>query len=455
MRRSGLRQASASAQLLESNMFVQKLADVRQQRATAIDRFSALAAKDDFGVADAAELGKLETQIKSFTDQISRIERARTLSAETAQPVEGQTTPAQVKAADPYTKGDGLVLGGVARMLAAAKGNDREAARMCERAYGGSHPVTKAFGEDSGPNGGFLIAPDYMNEVIELLRAKAVVRKAKPLTIPMPRGTMTFPGQASAASASYGVEGAPIPTSEPGVNQIVASAKKLTALVPISNDLLRDTQYSTAADALVRDDLVKTSALREDLAFLLGDGTQGTPRGYLSFATGYGQNIITSNPNYTLETVSQELGGMLNLLEQSNVPIDTPHWFMSPRTKNYLFNAQNSLGVYVYRDEMRKGVLLDIPFSTTTQIPNTVTVNGTANTSYIFLAEMSETMIFDTLQLELFVSTEGTYTNAAGQTVSAVASDQTLIRAIQRHDFQMRHDASVAVNQGVTWAPVL
>ncbi len=436
-------------------MHVQKLADVRQQKAAAVDRFNALAAKDDFGAADAAELGKLETQIKSFSDQITRIERARALSAETAQPVEGQTTPAQAKAADPYTKGDGLVLGGVARMLAAAKGNDREAARMCEKAYGGSHPVTKAFGEDSGPSGGFLIAPDYMNEVIELLRAKAVVRKANPRTIPMPRGTMTLPGQASAASASYGVESAAIPTSQPGTNQIIASAKKLTALVPVSNDLLRDTQYSTAADALVRDDLVKVMALREDLAFLLGDGTAGSPRGFLSFATGYATNIITSNANYTLTTVSQELGGMLNLLEQSNVPIDTPHWFMSPRTKNYLFNVQNSLGVYVYRDEMLKGSLMGIPFSISTQIPNTVTVGGTANTSYIFLAEMSETMILDAMQLELMVSMEGTYTNAGGQTVSAVASDQTLIRAIQRHDFQMRHDASVAVNQGVAWAPVI
>lgn len=436
-------------------MHVQKLADIRKQRAIALDQFNALSAKNDFSPADAKAFAKLETEIKAFDEQIKRVERAQAFAVETAQPVAGQTTPAQAKAADPYTKGDGLVLGGVARMLAAARGNPHDAGRLCEKAYGGSHPVTKAFGEDSGPSGGFLIAPDYMNEVIELLRAKAVVRKANPRTIPMPRGTMTLPGQASAASASYGVEGAPIPTSQPGTNQIVASAKKLTALVPVSNDLLRDTQYSTAADALVRDDLVKVMALREDLAFLLGDGTQGSPRGFLSFATGYAQNIITSTPAYTLTTVSQELGGMLNLLEQSNVPIDTPHWFMSPRTKNYLFNVQNSLGVYVYRDEMLKGELLGIPFSISTQIPNNVTVSGTANTSYIFLAEMSETMILDAMQLELMVSMEGTYTNASGSTVSAVASDQTLIRAIQRHDFQMRHDASVAVNQGVAWAPAI
>jgi len=42
-----------------------------------------------------------------------------------------------------------------------------------------------------------------------------------------------------------------------------------------------------AVDAFVRDDLVKVIALREDLAFILGDGTQDTPRGFLSFAGAY------------------------------------------------------------------------------------------------------------------------------------------------------------------------
>ena len=37
---------------------------------------------------------------------------------------------------------------------------------------------------------------------------------------------------------------------------------------------------------------------------------------------------------------------------------------MHPRTYNYLFAVQNSLGVYVFRDEMRKGRLLDYPFKT-------------------------------------------------------------------------------------------
>src|SRR5581483_5318158 len=105
--------------------------------------------------------------------------------------------------------------------------------------------------------------------------------------IPMPRGTMTMPGQASAATASYGSEGRAITKSQQTLNQIVASFKKLTALVPVSNDMMR--YADPAVDAFVRDDLIKAMALREDLAFLVGDGTQDTPRGYLSFANGHVQ----------------------------------------------------------------------------------------------------------------------------------------------------------------------
>jgi hypothetical protein len=59
------------------------------------------------------------------------------------------------------------------------------------------------------------------------------------------------------------------------------------------------------------------------------------------------------------------------------------------------------------------------------------------------------------MQLELAVSREGTYYDANNNLQSAFQKDQTLIRAIAEHDFQMRHLPSIAVNQGVIWAPAL
>lgn len=466
------------------------IAELLTQRGAVLDKrtekmksFEALATKavltDDErkSYADVRkEIDEIDNEIKSIDDQISRIKEAQEIAAKSAQPVAGQDSP--VPAApetDKYVKDKSLVIGGIIKMIGVGGGEIHAARLHAKEIYGENHPVTKALATNVGSAGGFIVPPDYMNEIIPLLRARSVVRSAGPRNIPMPRGTMRIPGQASAASASYGAENVKIPSSQQSLNSIVASYKKLTALVPVSNDMMR--YADPAVDAFVRDDLVKVMALREDLAFILGNGQQDTPRGYLSFANGYalaqggsagsflttasstaasGGNFITSTSAFTLATAAAELGGLVNKLDTANVPDTKRVWFFNPRVKNYLFNVQNSLGVYVYRDEMSKGTLLGYPFFTTTQIgTNYYDTGSNTDCTFVFLAEMDETMILDSMQLEIAVSREGTYIDGNGNTISAFQNDQTLIRAIAEHDFQLRHDASVAVAQFVRWAPAI
>jgi HK97 family phage major capsid protein len=469
-----------------------KIAELVAQRARAFDEFKTLAEKSTLS---EAELAEYETKKRAVTDldaQIVRAKEAQALSAATAQPVAGQDNPPAKVAAtveeDRYIKERSLVIGGAAKMMAYGGGNLFNARQASHEVYGESHPVTRALVASTGPAGGFIVPPDYMNEVIELLRPAAVVRGSNPRVIPMPRGTMTLPGQASPATATYGTEGTPLASSQQTLKQIVASFKKLTALVPISNDLMR--YADPAIDALVRDDLVEVIALREDLAFLLGDGTQAAPMGFTGFANAWavsqggtagvwsstadstaavngaansaligqnGGNFITSNETYSETTVVNELTGMINRLDTANVGDKRRMWFMHPRTYNYLFGLLNGLGLYVFRDELSKGTLYGYPFKKTTQIPTNIwdTTGTNKDCSFIILAEMTEAMILDSMSLELAVSREGTYTDANGNTVSAFQYDQTLIRAITEHDFQLRHDAGCSVLQFVRWAPAV
>lgn len=432
---------------------------------------------------------KIEATEKEYDAEIKRLQDVQDLERKSAQAVGGQdrsTVPAEAKD-DPWTseaaakaKGlitnKGLVFGGIAKMIGLGGGSFFEARQHAKDIYGESHPITKALLAGVGASGGFMVPPEYINEIIELLRPMAVVRSANPRTMPMPRGTMTLPSQTQAATATYTGETAQIPQSQQQLGQIVATYKKLTALVPVTNDLMR---YSDpAADAFVRDDLVKVMALREDLAFMLGDGTAETPRGFLSFANAWalqnlgsqgswlttaastaavGGNFITSTLAYTLATAAAELGGAVNKLDTANVLDARRCWFMHPRIWNYLNNVQNSLGVYVYRDELSRGTLLGYPFKKSTQIPiNIWDVTATnKDCSFIFLVEMTDAMILDAMTMELAVSREGMYIDSTGATVSAFQKDQTIIRAIQEHDFQMRHPASIAVIQFVRWAPAI
>jgi HK97 family phage major capsid protein len=472
----------------------QKVADLKQKRAAAYEALQALP-------ADAAD-GEYDLKRKAVADfdtQIKRTLEIQALAAETAQPVAGQdTVHIEMGDNDPYTseaaaKGRGLTTHKGLRAVACAKifdasGRSLTGSReMAVASFGERHPIVRAFElrrdavtralvTSVGASGGFIIPPDYMNEIIELLRPMAVVRSANPRVIPMPRGTMTMPSQTQPATASYGTEVSAITQSQQTVGQIIASFKKLTALVPVTNDMMR--YADPAADAFVRDDLVKIVALRQDLAFLTGDGTGAAPMGFTAFANRFavtgggtagvwlttanstaavGGNFITSNETYTLATAAQEMGGLVNKLDTANVPDIRRVWFMHPRTYNYLYNVQNSLGVYVYREELNTGKLLGYPVKKSTQIPINIHDASSTNNdcSFLILAEMDEAMILDSMSLELAVSREGMYVDSGGHTVSAFQSDQTLIRAIAEHDFQVRHDASVAVVQFVRWAPAI
>jgi len=484
------------------------------KRTTTFDAFKAFAEKKDFKKSDQPEYDRLKkafddviTEMKATTEEydaeIKRLEDVENAGRLNARAVDGQELPVRTVAAeaenDPYTSdaaakaaglttNKGLIAIGMSKAMYMGSYMPSTGMEMAKMNYGERHPVTealcrgfatgtrKALQAGIGPSGGFIVPPEYVNEIIELLRPRVVVRAANPRTMPMPRGTMTLPGQTAAATATYGSETGQINASQQGLGQIVATYKKLTALVPVTNDLMR--YASPAADAFVRDDLVKVTALREDLAFLTGDGTSDTPKGFLGFANNYvanqggtvgvwlstadstyavGGQFITSNESYTLTTVANELAGLVEKLDAANVSDIRRRWFFHPRIFNYLNNLLNSLGVYVYRDELSRGTLLGYPFSKSTQIPTNLWDTNAASKigTFIFLVEMDDALILDSMQLELAVSREGTYYDANNNLQSAFQKDQTLIRAIAEHDFQMRHLPSIAVNQGVIWAPAL
>jgi HK97 family phage major capsid protein len=466
-----------------------------QKRAAALANAEALAATDETPQAD------IDTAIAAIDALDGKIATQRELqkrSAVTARPVadqENQRVAAAVES-DPYVSDEaakargletkkGLVIGGMMRMVGRAASEFKSPAVLATEQYGESHPVTRALIAGTGAAGGFIVPPDYQAEIIELLRPKAVVRGSGPRVIPMPRGTMTIPGQASAATASYGSEVSTITASQQALNRINLAYKKLTALVPVSNDMMRFAD--PAVDAFVRDDLVTVMALKEDSMFMFGDGTLDTPKGWLQFANDWvsdnsgtvgvwvtsgasteavngtdpanstGGNFITATETVTVDTAADELGGAINRLDTANVPASRRVWFMSPRSKNFLINARNSLSLYIWRDEMMDGLLLGYPFRVSTQIGNNYTnaANSHSDNSFVFLVEMSESIIADSMQLELAVSRDASYVDSNGATISTFQNDQTLIRAIAEHDFAVRHRASVAVIQRVRWSPAV
>ena len=174
-----------------------KVADLMQQRACAIDAFKVLAEKPTLTEVEVADYDTKKRAVVDLDAQITRAREVQSLAASTAQPVAGQeTTQTKVAATvekDRYVKERSLVIGAAAKMMAYGGGNLFSARQASTEVYGESHPVTRALVASTGPAGGFIVPPDYINEIIELLRPLAVVRGSNPRVIPMPRGTMTLP----------------------------------------------------------------------------------------------------------------------------------------------------------------------------------------------------------------------------------------------------------------------
>lgn len=403
-------------------------------------------------IADLAPLAKdkaafeaKEAEIRALDGQIERLKTHQQLAAETAEPSFGQPSGPVIPTVPAQPQQKVAKIGGLVKSLYNAGGNFMLAKQWAAEHMGESHPVTKALNTATATSGGAVLAEDMASEVVELLRPRTVVRASGPRVVPMPRGTMRMPKQTSGVTGTYGGEGAKAGTQQLGTGGIVATFKKLTVLTPVSNDWLR--YASAATDAMVQDDIIQGLAGTEDLAFLRGDGTGEWPLGMRNAVLP--GNLITSDPNFSLTTVDNELGSAKLALELRDIPMLNPCWFMNPRTAEFLWNLKNSNGFYVYRDEMNTGKLRRYPYKTTTRIPQNLGVGG--DETEIYFGDMAQAMIFDALALSIAMSNEGTYTAEDGTQRNAFERDETLFRGIAEHDFHLRHDGAVSVIRAVKW----
>ena len=304
--------------------------------------------------------------------------------------------------------------------------------------------VSKAMSSSIGSEGGHLIPSQLSSDVIEFLRPASVVRRLGPNTIPMPNGNLRIPKVTGGSSASYQGENQNITQTQLVVGQIALTFKKLTALVPASNDLLRYSGPGAAsADAMIRDDVVRAIAQRENQAFLRDDGTVSTPKGIKNWAV---SGNVANSAGTSLANMVTDLGVAILALMNNNIPEGRWAWILSPRNWNSLMTVQNTNGFFVFRDEMSRGTLWGYPFAYTTQMP------GSGATGEMYLVNMADAIIGDSMALQVDVSMEASYVDAnSGSLVSAYSLDQSIVRAITEHDFAMRRGESVAVIQAMSW----
>lgn len=311
----------------------------------------------------------------------------------------------------------------------------------------GDDIVARALNGSVTGEGGALIPQDFMADLIELLRASTVVRGSNPMEVGMPMGNLTIPRLAGGATASYQNELDDIAISQERFDDVNFVAKKLTAMVPVSNDLIR--RSPIGVEEIVRDDLVQTIARREDLAFLRGDGTDKGPVGMRHLCLP--GNVITVAPMPATPAPGDQLTAILAGASAAILQLQNgmsrmlrPTWIMAPTIARFIATARDQVGGFYFKDELANLTFEGYPVRTTQQIPTNLVMSTYTKATEIYFVDMADFVIADTYNVVVDASDVAAYNDGVSM-VSAFQRDQSLFRVIAEHDCNMRHLQSLVV----------
>jgi HK97 family phage major capsid protein len=322
----------------------------------------------------------------------------------------------------------------------------QRAVEWARKTYGESSPQVRALQQTSFSAGGAFIPENFVGrEFIERLTAKARVRGAGARSLPLVNGSATIPKLVTGATGYWQAsEGDTSTKSEQTMGQVKLAEKKYTVLVPISNDLRRNS--SLEVERIVADDMVTVAANDEDSAFLKGTGLAGQPKGIYYWV---GSSKRSNSAGTTLAQVRQDIRTAKNSLDTDNVPSVRRAWFMHSRSMNYMgwdlvdgnsnfafpslqsSNGASLGGDPVYQDQ-------------------NISITLTSTYSEIYYVEMSECFIGDSMAMELELIENATY-DVSGTLRSGVSRDESVIRLIRKTDFAMRHTQSAYVLEQVNY----
>ncbi len=425
-----------------------KIVELRRKRAEINAQIQALAnVENTDGQLSAEQLTQFDSLTAEFNqlgEQLARLESAEKMAAATAAPIAafGNKAPAgHVKQeAKQYL---GAKVSRMVMSIAASKGDMADAAKFARDEIGDSD-VAMAI-ETSAGSGGALVPQNIHSELIELLRARTVVRRLGAQTVPLPNGNLSLPRLASGATSGYIGEGSDVNATEAEFDDVKLNAKTMITLVPMSNQLIGRAGFQV--EQLVLNDILGAMAVREDKAFLRDDGTSSTPTGFKARATAASRTLAWSG-TANLATIDAYLDSLILMLLQSDSLLISPGWSLSPRSYMKLKGLRDGNGNKVY-PEMDQGMLKGYPILHSTTIP--VNLGAGTNESEIYFADWNDVVIGEMDNMTIDFSREATYKDGSGNLVSAYARNQSLIRVVAEHDVGFRHVEGLALGTGVTW----
>lgn len=280
---------------------------------------------------DAQTYDRMEAEITSLSDQISRQQRARdmedALRAPTSAPIFGNpAAPTDEKsgtASSAYNKAFWTAL------------RNRHAGL----------DVRNALQIGTASEGGYLVPDEFEKELVDKLAADNVIR-AHAHIIRTANGDHKIPVISTHGTANWLDEEANYSTveSDDAFTQVTLGAHKLGTLMKVSEELLNDSVFDLGA--YIANEFGRRIAAAEEAAFLTGNGT-GKPTGLTSSAT-----AAATSASATAVT-SEELIDVMYALA-------APYrrnavWVMNDSTIKLVRKLKDGLGQYMWQPALTAG----------------------------------------------------------------------------------------------------
>jgi HK97 family phage major capsid protein len=345
----------------------------------------------------------------------------------------------------------------------------------------------KAQGDNvSGLDGGFLAPEDWNATWFGLLRSQAVFDQLPVTVLNPPFRVEHIPSVSIDISVVYPGENAPLTPTQFQFIQTSYTAHKATALINVSNELIRD--GGDMADQLFRDQSARAIATDRDAQLLVGTGAKALGPAGPSAPTGILNHPVIANnfTYYPVTTVSgnitttpgsftpsyQHLGQMITKVETLNnfasatigqatcdgaiahTQFRQTVWssarMQDLQARPIWIGALNGSG-----DPTRGGQgagqtnaastngMLGLKWVLSGAVPNTLTLGGGSNESLIIFGSWANYVLFECLELAYDVTPLG------GTSSVGFAADQTQIRVVHRYDGGPAHPEAFGVLAGV------
>jgi HK97 family phage major capsid protein len=281
----------------------------------------------------------------------------------------------------------------------------------------GGLEMSKAIQESVFDSAGALVPIQYATDVIEFLRPVSLMDKLGVQMVPF-KYQLEIPKQLTGASLTWIGEGDTTPETKPTFGKVILRAKKGMALINLSNDLVRN---PAVGDAFVGEEARAAMAHGVDSAALNGTGAGNQPTGLL--AQVHSDNKFVRSGTDASDYVA-DIDQAVEMVLAADINIGSPAWLMSPRKASELMGLRDA-GGWLFREEMLGGkTLRGMPFVVSTRVP-------------------TEKLVFGDFRHFIYGVDEDV--NVSMHTDTRAAYDETVLRAIVRVDFKVRHDKAFSV----------